>query len=278
MRKILLFFIPLFLFMFAFSSPAQAQTLTINPTSGDSNTTFRLSGTGYTARQSYSACAYPLSGGDFVVLSGLTEIPTTSLNITFGGAAIALWGGGDWEARVFETDCGRSPPVSSVTFNVSTAVITPPREGDTCDPNLQSDLRFRCPDDAPCTLIGGSTGGPYICRASSSGSGPGFQPQPCTGGIQTGIGCIPTEAAPFASFFLGYILGIAGIVAFFLIVLAGFQILTSAGNPEKLEGAKQLLTAAVVGALFIIFSVVLLQVIGVNILELRGLRGFPIFQ
>lgn len=107
----------------------------------------------------------------------------------------------------------------------------------------------------------------------------GVQQVPCpTGGlgIQTAIGCIPTNKEGFAQFFLGYLLGIGGLVAFFLILYAGFQILTSKGNPEKLEGAKQLLTAALAGAFFIIFSAVILQLLEVDVLG--GLLGFPRFN
>lgn len=93
--------------------------------------------------------------------------------------------------------------------------------------------------------------------------------------IDTAIGCIPTNAPGFATFFLGYILGIAALVAFFLIIIAGFQILTSSGNPEKLEAGKQLLTSALVGVLFIIFSAVISAVLDLNIFG--HLPGFPIF-
>lgn len=92
--------------------------------------------------------------------------------------------------------------------------------------------------------------------------------------INTAIGCIPTDTSGFATFFLGYLLGIAGLVAFFLIIIAGFQILTSSGNPEKLEAAKQLLTSAFAGLLFIIFSAVILRVLEVNVFG-GNLPGFP---
>lgn len=119
----------------------------------------------------------------------------------------------------------------------------------------------------------------------SGGSGPssgggayggGSQPLYCAADeIKTAIGCIPTQKEGFAKFFLGYLLGIGGLVAFFLILYAGFQILTSKGNPEKIEGAKQLLTAALAGAFFIIFSAVILQLMNVDILG--NLPGFPGF-
>jgi hypothetical protein len=44
----------------------------------------------------------------------------------------------------------------------------------------------------------------------------------------------------------------------------------SQGNPEQVKGAREQLTAAIIGLLFIIFSLVILQIIGVNILKIPG--------
>ena len=46
--------------------------------------------------------------------------------------------------------------------------------------------------------------------------------------------------------------------------------LTSAGNPETLAAGKDRLTNAVIGLLFVIFSVLLLQIIGFGILDIPG--------
>jgi hypothetical protein len=44
--------------------------------------------------------------------------------------------------------------------------------------------------------------------------------------------------------------------------------MTSTGNPEAIQEAKERITSAIVGLLFIIFSLVILQVIGVDILQI----------
>lgn len=90
------------------------------------------------------------------------------------------------------------------------------------------------------------------------------------GCIQTAIGNIcPTPEKLFEKFFsIG--IGIAGGIAFLLIVFGGFQIITSAGNPEKLNEGKEAVSSAIAGLLMIIFSVFLLRIIGVNILGLPG--------
>jgi hypothetical protein len=69
---------------------------------------------------------------------------------------------------------------------------------------------------------------------------------------------------------MGLILSVVGGVAILLIMLSGYRLMVSQGNPENIKSAKEQLTAAIIGLLFIIFSLVILQVIGVNILGLPG--------
>jgi Co/Zn/Cd efflux system component len=69
---------------------------------------------------------------------------------------------------------------------------------------------------------------------------------------------------------LGAVIGIAGGIAFLLMIFAGFQIITSTGDPEKLNRGKEILTSAIIGLVVIVFSVFLLKLIGVDILQLPG--------
>lgn len=100
----------------------------------------------------------------------------------------------------------------------------------------------------------------------------GYTPTPCgAGGIQTGLGCIPVgNTTDFIAWFLRWAIGIAGGIAFLLILYSGFQIITSGGDPEKLKAGKELLTSAIAGLILIIFSVFLLRLIGVEILKIPG--------
>lgn len=95
----------------------------------------------------------------------------------------------------------------------------------------------------------------------------------CTDGtsINSAIGCIPVESSQeFLEFLLSWAMGIAGGIALILIVYAGFLIITSAGDPKKLQAGKELLTAAVMGLALIIFAAFVLQFIGVEILNIPG--------
>lgn len=90
--------------------------------------------------------------------------------------------------------------------------------------------------------------------------------------IDTAIGCIPIKSQQlFTKFVLSWALGIGGGIAFLLIVLAGFQIMTSQGNPERMKAGQELLTSAIMGLILLIFSAFILRFIGVQIFEIPGL-------
>jgi len=89
-------------------------------------------------------------------------------------------------------------------------------------------------------------------------------------GAWTALGCIPTDPSQFIGKILGIGVGIGGGIAFLLILFGGFQILMSAGNPEKLTAGKELVTSAITGLLIIIFSLFILRLIGFNIFGIPG--------
>lgn len=88
--------------------------------------------------------------------------------------------------------------------------------------------------------------------------------------VDTAIGKINTDPVNFVKSIFAIILSLSGGVALLLIIFSGYKLMLSQGNPEKAQEAKETLTAAIVGLLFIIFSLVILQVIGVDILRIPG--------
>ena len=101
-------------------------------------------------------------------------------------------------------------------------------------------------------------------------------PIPCQSGankgIETAIGCVPVNTETEMVVFLGtWIMGIAGGIAFLLIVVAAFQIITSRGNQDQLKAGQQMLTSAIAGLVFIIFAIFILRLIAVDILRIPGL-------
>ena len=90
-------------------------------------------------------------------------------------------------------------------------------------------------------------------------------------GVYTALGCLPTSPQAFASTVLTLGLGIGGGLALLLMLYGSFLVSTSAGNPEQSQKGKAVVSGAIMGLLFIIFSVVLLKIIGIDILHLPGL-------
>ncbi|EKD67040.1 MAG: hypothetical protein ACD_48C00626G0004 [uncultured bacterium] len=89
-------------------------------------------------------------------------------------------------------------------------------------------------------------------------------------GVWTAIGCVHYSLSGFVKDILPFAMGIGGGIAFLLMLIGALQIMTSAGNPEKLNAGKELVTSAIVGLLLIIFSVFLLKLIGADILRVPG--------
>ncbi|MCX6726119.1 MAG: pilin [Candidatus Shapirobacteria bacterium] len=66
---------------------------------------------------------------------------------------------------------------------------------------------------------------------------------------------------------------IAGGIAFLLIIIGAFQIILSAGNPDRVKAGKEMITAALAGLFLIIFSIFILKLIGVDILQIKDFTG-----
>lgn len=86
----------------------------------------------------------------------------------------------------------------------------------------------------------------------------------------TAFGCIQTDPQQFLGEILRIGISIGGGIAFLLILFGGFQIMTSAGNPEQLAAGQEVVSSAITGLLLIIFSIFLLRLIGYNIFAIPG--------
>lgn len=91
-------------------------------------------------------------------------------------------------------------------------------------------------------------------------------------GVWTAIGCISADPGKMVTKIFQFAIGIGGGLAFFLILFGGFQIFISAGNPESMNSGKELVTGAVAGLLFIIFSLFILRAIGASIVGIPGFK------
>lgn len=120
-----------------------------------------------------------------------------------------------------------------------------------------------CNNGTTCTSFLTNSGGPSGTGTIGGRCGSNF--------IDTAIGCIPiNDENALVGFLLRWGIGIGGGIAFLLILIAGFQIMTSRGDPTKLKAGQELLTSAIAGLLLLIFGLVILRIIGVDILGLTG--------
>jgi uncharacterized membrane protein YidH (DUF202 family) len=85
------------------------------------------------------------------------------------------------------------------------------------------------------------------------------------------VGCVKSNVGSFIQdTLLGWGVGIAGGVSMLCIMYAAFMMQTSGGEAEKIKKAQQLMTSCITGLMIIIFSVFILQLIGVKILRIPG--------
>jgi len=104
-------------------------------------------------------------------------------------------------------------------------------------------------------------------------------PTPYPGRQYTVIGCIKTDLASFSQqgaaagvvqTLLNIIFGIIGGLAFLYLIYGSFVVLTSQAEPERLNYGKRLIIGAVVGAVFSLLSVFIVNFLASGILRIPG--------
>lgn len=89
--------------------------------------------------------------------------------------------------------------------------------------------------------------------------------------IYTAVGCIRVSGDGLTEDLVRLLLGISGGIALLTILGGAFLLSTSQGEVSKVKKAREMITAAVLGILFIIFSIIILNFVGVRILRIPGL-------
>ena len=88
--------------------------------------------------------------------------------------------------------------------------------------------------------------------------------------IYTALGCVPAEMDKFVGWLLPKLFGIAGGIAFLLMVYGFIMMGTSGGDPKKVAGAQETISSAITGLLLSIFALFILRLIAVDILQIPG--------
>ena len=137
---------------------------------------------------------------------------------------------------------------------------------------------FQCNPDSDCANVCGAK--PTVIPVPTAephnmwcGADPSY-------GVLTALGCIQTFQVKGSSQIknvigqiLSWAVGIAGVIAFLVMVYAGAMIAMAGGDPKKVKAGQELIGAAVGGLVLIVLSIVILNFLGVSILGLGNL-GF----
>lgn len=68
------------------------------------------------------------------------------------------------------------------------------------------------------------------------------------------LGLASTDLVTTVVNIIQWILGLLGLVAVIMIIIGGFRWMTAGGNEEKVETAKKILTAAVIGLIIVLLA------------------------
>jgi len=91
-----------------------------------------------------------------------------------------------------------------------------------------------------------------------------------SGGVWTAVGCIPSDPESVIKTIITIGLAAGGGIVLVMILVGSFMLSVSQGDPNKTKEAKEIITSAIIGLLFVIFSVTILQFIGVEVLHIPG--------
>ncbi|MFA9289054.1 MAG: pilin [Weeksellaceae bacterium] len=109
------------------------------------------------------------------------------------------------------------------------------------------------------------------CKECLNQDGAGTNQTGDRAGMWTGLGCVDLTFAGFIqNTVFGLVIGIAGMVALLCIIYCAFQLQTSSNNPEKIKETQELLTSCITGLIMIIFSILILRIVGVDLLRIPG--------
>lgn len=79
--------------------------------------------------------------------------------------------------------------------------------------------------------------------------------------VQNGVATLACIPIVFSNV-VDWAIALAGTVAVFFIIFAGFKFLTSGGDPKQVEGAKKTLTYAIAGLIVVFLAFAIITLIG----------------
>jgi hypothetical protein len=246
---------------------------------------------------SNKSCSSTAGGCSGICFPNPYQCNRTNLPNYFACPISFTCGGGDPKCivgTIYQTQapsCAICVPTADVTVTCKCdhpGVVGAGNNGYTCRNSITTQSSFcstnqACSDDANATLsrsdlFNGQEVRGVRCQDPNAKELPPPPSPPCqhfnlNGGcdvVGSSIGQLNTQPGPFIIRMLNILLGAGGGIAVLLMMRAGYQIMSSQGNPEGIQKGREQLIAAIVGLLFLIFSFVLFQTIAVDILKIPG--------
>ena len=90
------------------------------------------------------------------------------------------------------------------------------------------------------------------------------------GEVETDLGCVPTDPIGFVERFYAIGLGFLGMVGVLFMIIGGYYIITSAGNPDRLATGKSFIFYALAGIMLAVLGFVFIQIVTGEILRIPG--------
>jgi hypothetical protein len=90
--------------------------------------------------------------------------------------------------------------------------------------------------------------------------------------IATDFGCMPNDPIGFVQKFYGIGLGFVAGVALLALVYGGYVVMTSRGDPRRVNDGKSWIFYSIAGLMLAIFGYVFIQTVLVDILHVPGFK------
>ena len=90
--------------------------------------------------------------------------------------------------------------------------------------------------------------------------------------VKTDFGCFPNDPAGFVKKFYGIGLGFVGGISLLTLIIGGYDIIMSRGQPARVNIGKSYIYYSIAGLLLAIFGYVFIQAVLVDILHVPGFK------
>lgn len=87
---------------------------------------------------------------------------------------------------------------------------------------------------------------------------------------QTDLGCFPNDPILFVTEFYGIGLGVIGLVGMLFLIIGGYNLVLSRGDPNRVNVGKSYIVYAIIGILLAVFGFIFMQVVAADILKIPG--------